>query len=145
MPFLIASLAILFYVPYIAFRTANNDLISLKNTVKGDDPDPEQIAKHYFERRTNPQRNNMLRVVFNILIKILYIVANLVSLLGIDNILNGEYMSYGSKWVSWSQLDNSIAYDYMGMRDHPKPGKNFVCINRYVFLDFFSHSIFFYI
>lgn len=123
MPFLIAALSILFYIPYIAFRSANSDLISLKNTVKGDDPDAEKIAKHYFDHKTNPQRNNILRVIFNILIKVLYIVANLVCLLGLDSILNGEYLSYGSKWVSWSQLDNSLAYDYMGMRDHPKPGK----------------------
>lgn len=122
MPFLIAALSILFYLPYIFFRSANSDLISLKNTVKGDDPDAEKIAKHYFDRKTNPQRNNMLRVIFNILIKILYIVANLVALLGLNNIMNGEYLSYGSQWVSWAQLDNSVAYDYMGMRDHPKPG-----------------------
>ena len=123
MPFLVAALAILFYIPYIAFRSANSDLISLKNTLKGDDPDAEKIAKHYFDGKTNPQRNNLMRVIFNVLIKILYIVANLVALLGLDNILNGEYLGYGSKWVSWSQLHNSIAYDYMGMRDHPKPGK----------------------
>jgi len=123
-PFLIATFAILFYVPYIAFRTANNDLISLKNTVKGDEPDAEKIAKHYFDRRTNPQKNNMLRVVFNVLIKILYLVANLVCFLGLDSLLNGDFVGYGSKWVEWSRLENSIAYDYMGMRDHPKPGNN---------------------
>jgi len=123
-PFMIASFAILFYIPYVAFRTANNDLISLKNTVKGDEPDAEKIAKHYFDTRTNPQRNNMLRIVFNVLIKVLYLVANLVCFLGLDSLLNGEFTSYGSKWISWTRLDNSVAYDYMGMRDFPKPGNN---------------------
>ena len=121
-PFLVASFAILFYVPYIFFRTANADLISLKNNIKEGEPDAESIAKHYFSKTTNPQRNNMLRIVFNILIKILYLVANLVCFLGLDRLLNGEYLGYGNKWIQWSNLDNAVQYDYMGMRDHPKPG-----------------------
>lgn len=122
MPFLIASLAILYYLPYVAFRTANNDLISLKNTIKGDEPDAEKIAKHYFNHRLNPPRTMMLRVIFNILIKLLYLIANLVALLGMDSLLNNEFVSYGTKWVQWSKLDNTVQYDYMGLRDHPKPG-----------------------
>lgn len=122
MPFFIASLAILFYVPYVAFRTVNNDLISLKNSIKADDADSEKIAKHYFNSQTNPPRTNMLRIVFNILVKILYLVANLVALLGLDNLLNGEFVGYGNKWIKWSQLNNTMAYDYMGKRDFPKPG-----------------------
>uniref|UniRef100_A0A7M5X4M6 Innexin n=1 Tax=Clytia hemisphaerica TaxID=252671 RepID=A0A7M5X4M6_9CNID len=121
-PFLVASFAILFYVPYIFFRTANADLISLKNNIKEGEADAENIAKHYFSKTTNPQRNNMLRIVFNILIKILYLVANLVCFLGLDRLLNGEYIGYGNKWIQWSSLDNAVQYDYMGMRDHPKPG-----------------------
>ena len=121
-PFLIATFAILFYLPYIAFRTANSDLISLKNNVKSDDVDPEAIAKHYFSKASNPQRSNIYRIVFNILIKILYLVANLICFLGLDGLLNGEFVGYGSRWIEWTQLDNTIQYDYMGMRDHPKPG-----------------------
>jgi len=121
-PFLVASFAILFYLPYIFFRTANADLISLKNNIKEGEADAENIAKHYFSKTTNPQRNNMLRIVFNILIKILYLVANLVCFLGLDRLLNGEFIGYGNKWIQWSSLDNAVQYDYMGMRDHPKPG-----------------------
>jgi len=122
MPFLIAAMSLLFYLPYIAFRTANNDLISLKNTIKGDDPDAEKIAKHYFNHRLNPPRTMMLRVIFNILIKCLYLIANLVALLGIDGLLNNEFVSYGNKWIEWSRLNNTVQYDYMGLRDFPKPG-----------------------
>ena len=123
MPFLVAALSILFYAPYIAFRTANNDLISLKNTIKSDEPEAEKIAKSYFNHRVNPQRTMYLRLVSNILIKILYLVANLVAFLGLDNLLNNEYISYGKKWVDWSKLNNSMAFDYLGMRDFPKPGE----------------------
>lgn len=122
MPFLVASLTILFYLPYVVFKTVNGDLISLKDHVKGDAPDAEAIAKHYFDRKSNPQRNNMFRILFNILVKILYIIANLVTLLGLNNILNGDFIGYGNKWIQWSKLKNSVAHDYMGMRDHPKPG-----------------------
>lgn len=117
-----ATFAILFYLPYIAFRTANNDLISLKDNIKSGEADPEKIAKHYFSKTSNPQRNNAYRIVFNILIKILYLVANLVCFLGLDGLLNGEFAGYGSKWIAWTQLENAVQYDYMGMRDHPKPG-----------------------
>ena len=122
MPFLVAALSILFYAPYIAFRTANNDLISLKNTIKSDEPEAEKIAKSYFNHRVNPQRTMYLRIVFNILIKILFLVANLVAFLGLDNLLNDGYISYGNKWVGWSKLNNSMAFDYLGMKDFLKPG-----------------------
>ena len=120
-PFLIATFAILFYLPYVAFRTANSDLISLKNNVKSGD-EPEDIAKHYFSKTSNPQRYNAYRIIFNILIKILYLVANLICFLGLDSLLNGEFVGYGNKWLEWTRLDNTVQYDYMGMRDHPKPG-----------------------
>ena len=45
--------------------------------------------------------------------------------MGINNLLNNEFIKYGSTWIKWSQLDNSMAYDYMGMRDFPKPGNMF--------------------
>jgi len=121
-PFLIASLSVLFYLPYILFRTVNNDLIVLKDTVKGDDPDAEKIAKHFFNSKANPTRNNTGRVLGNVLVKVLYLIANVLSLVGLDKLMNGEYMSYGSAWLSWARLHNTIQYDYMGMRDHPKPG-----------------------
>lgn len=123
-PFLVATFAILFYLPYIAFRAANSDLISLKNNVKSDDVDPEAIAKHYFSKSSNPQRSNIYRIVFNILIKILYLVANLICFLGLDGLLNGEFIGYGNRWIEWTKLENTIQYDYMGMRDHPKPGNS---------------------
>lgn len=122
MPFLVAALAILYYLPYVAFTTANQDLISLRKEVKKDDVDPDKITKYYFNHRTNPPKAMALRVLANILVKVLYFAANLVTLLGLNNLLNDEFISYGSKWAKWSSLDNHIAFDYMGMRDFPKPG-----------------------
>lgn len=39
-----------------------------------------------------------------------------------DNVLNGEYKNYGIKWIEWTQLQNTIQYDYLGTRAFPKPG-----------------------
>ena len=80
------------------------------------------IRKLFFIIIQTKQTTNIFRIVFNILIKILYLVANLVCFLGLDRLLNGEYLGYGNKWIQWSNLDNAVQYDYMGMRDHPKPG-----------------------
>ena len=124
MPFLVASLAILFYIPYIAYRSVNSDLINLENTLNGDDLNAKNIANYYFDLEMNPQRNNLMRDIFNILIKILYLVANLVALLVLDDTLNGEYLFYGYKWIIWFKLNRFNADDYMGMRDHPRPGNN---------------------
>jgi len=122
-PFLIAALAIIFYLPYLLFRAVNNDLISLKDNVKGDGDDKaEKITKYYFSQKTNPNRNNAGRVLGNILVKILYLVANVVTLTGLDRLLNYEYVGYGNAWLKWTRLSNTVQYDYMGMRDHPKPG-----------------------
>jgi len=121
-PFLIAALAMIFYAPYLLFRAVNNDLISLKDNVKSDDKDAEKIAKHYFSQKTNPNRNNAGRILGNILVKVLYLVANVVTLTGLNRLLNGEFIGYGNKWIEWTGLQNTIQYDYMGMRDHPKPG-----------------------
>jgi len=66
----------------------------------------------------------MIRVWMNILVKILYFAANIICFLGLNNILNDEYIEYGTKWSKWSVLDNHLAFDYMGMRDFPKPGNH---------------------
>jgi len=119
---LIAALAMMYYIPYIAFKTVNKDLISLKDTLKKKTSDAGKIAKYYFIRRNTSKRVSTSRVLLNILIKILYVVVNFVTFFGLDSILNNEFAGYGNKYVKWSTLNNSIAFDYLGMRDFPKPG-----------------------
>lgn len=73
-------------------------------------------------QRTNPNRNNAGRILGNVLVKVLYLIANVVTLTGLDRLLNKEYINYGNAWLQWTRLHNTIQYDYLGMRDHPKPG-----------------------
>lgn len=121
MPFLIAPLSILFYAPYVAFKFANADIFSLKNDVQDRSINAAEIVNFYFNHQINSKLR--MRFISNILIKMLYLAAYLITFLVLNSLLNNEYISYGSKWVSWTRLDNSIAFDYLGMRDLPKPGR----------------------
>ena len=122
MPFMIGAFAALYYIPYIFHNSINSDIISLNKLLKSDNPDANKITKAYFNRRINPSSKQYLRVMLCVVVKILYIFANFVALLGLNSLLHGQFNSYGIKLIKWSQLENSIAYDYMGMVDHPKPG-----------------------
>ena len=123
MPFLIAALAVLYYAPYVVFKINNQDLVSLKDSIKKENPDAGKIVNSYFNNRVNPQKRSYLRIALNILIKIWYFLSNIIALFWLDSLLNSDYVSYGTKWVNWSKLNNSIQFDYLGMRDFPKPGK----------------------
>ena len=148
MPFFIAALSTLYYLPYILFCFVNKDKKQLKDaintrrkanqgehvTTKG----AQEIVKYYFpsfervKKRWSADRQSIkmtLRVVFNIIIKLLYFMSNVLTLLALNHILNGEYIGFGSSFVRWSGLNNTKQYDYMGMRDHPKPGRvNFITL-----------------
>ena len=47
MPFLVASLALMQYFPYFVFRIVNTDMISLRQTLKGD-LNVDSIVRNYF-------------------------------------------------------------------------------------------------
>ena len=55
-----------------------------------------------------------MRVFLTLLVKVLYIVVNVLNFVMLDYILNGKYLQYGTKWVDWSKLENYISFDYMG-------------------------------
>ena len=122
MPFFVATLCVLYYLPYLLFRSVNPDLISLKDTLKGGEAKAQDIVTSYFNRNTTSVRLHRFRVAMNIVVKLLYLVANLIAFLSTDHLLNGDFVDYGNQWHKWAQLNNSVAYDYMGLRDHPKPG-----------------------
>jgi len=118
--FVIACLAALYYSPYILFKLANTDFISLKDNLANDDVDA--IAKNYFNHHINSPKKQKSRIFLNLLIKLLYIIVNVVAFVIVNGVLNGRYTKYGSEWISWGKLDNEMAYDYMGKREFPKPG-----------------------
>jgi len=118
--FVVACLAALYYCPYVFFKMANADFISLKDNLSKDNVDT--ISKNYFNLDINPPKKQRLRIFLNLIVKVLYIVVNIVGFMIVNGVLNGRFTSYGSDWISWGTLDNEIAYDYMGKREFPKPG-----------------------
>ena len=56
-----------------------------------------------------------IRILGDIVVKILYVIVSVVALVVTDGVLNGRFLSYGISWTDWSKLSNAMAYDYMGM------------------------------
>ena len=123
MPFFTASLAILFYLPYIFFKTINTDLISLKDTMKKDDVSVDDIFKSYFDYKVNNRRRMKCRIIVNVLVKILYLLANIAAFVACDSLLNGNFRTYGIEFAKWTRLENFEAHDHsLKVRAEPKPG-----------------------
>jgi len=121
MPFYVASLAILYYMPYIVFRIVNTDLVGLKTSLKSVTCDPDQIVKNYFNYKINPVARLRMRVFLNVFVKFLYIAANILGFYLTDHLLLGNYVDYGTNYIFWSKFNSTIAHD-LKMRDYPKPG-----------------------
>ena len=125
MPFYIASLAVLYYVPYILFRIANNDMIELNTEISSATADQEalSVANSYFNYSNNGGVLGLrVRVFATALIKFIYVIVNFGGFIFTDKLLNYRYTRYGIEWIAWSNLNNTIAYDYTGLRAYPKPG-----------------------
>jgi len=123
MPFFTASLAIFFYLPYIIFKTVNTDLISLKDVLKKDETTVDDLIKSFFNSRINNRRRLRYRVAMNIIVKILYLLANIAAFVACDSLLNGDFSSYGLNYSRWAQLDNGEAHAHnLKVRSEAKPG-----------------------
>lgn len=117
-PFYIATIAFLYYLPYIIFRIANSDLLRLKSTLKGGASDVDTIVEIYFK-----ESGGKLRLLATVMVKILYIMVNIVAFTASDNLLNGDFITYGSKWINWGKLDNAVEFDYTSSRHSWRPSE----------------------
>lgn len=62
-----------------------------------------------------------IRIVFNLIIKIMYVAVSIMAFLFTDSLLLGNFRNYGVKWIAWSRLNHSRAFDFFD-GDEPKPG-----------------------
>lgn len=112
-PMGVVFLTALYYMPYLFFKFVNKDIENLKAAIKGkkvDDIKYEDLISKFFK---NKGTNRALwRILCNILVKILYIVANVTGLIVIDSALNGMFLHYGMKWMKWMSLEHENMYDY---------------------------------
>ena len=121
MPFYIAALGILYYMPYIFFRIANTDLVSLKSVMKSAVVDPDDIVKNYFNYKVNPKTRLRIRIVLNIFVKIMYIAVNVLCFHFTDYLLYGKFASFGTKYMHWAD-NNATTLHHREYRKYPKPG-----------------------
>ena len=125
-PFYIASLGILYYMPYILFRVINSDIISLRGNLKPplvNNLTAAKIVDRYFTYTGNGGVLILrVRVLATIGIRLSYMLVNIGGFMFTDHLLNEEYTDYGVNWINWAQMNNTMAFDYSGMRGFPKPG-----------------------
>merc|ERR1719354_260574 len=94
-PFYVASLALLYYLPYVVFQYVNSDLITLKNNIKTVDVDVDAVVKNYFDHIVNPVSKMRIRLVANVFVKLFYVIVNVVAFTATDTLINGKFKSYG--------------------------------------------------
>lgn len=121
MPFYIASLALLFYMPYVLFRIVNTDMISLRDTLTKEQKDADELVRNYFNYHVNSVTKLRIRVIMNAFVKLLYIVVNVLGFVFTNDLLIGNFKNYGFKWAEWSRLNHTSAFDFFE-GDIPKPG-----------------------
>lgn len=119
--FFLVMMGALYYAPYSFFKYVNTDKESLKKTVKGNG-DAKKIVATFFSYDLNPKTKLNYRILGSVVTKLLYVIVNILAFVFTDNVLHGNFQSYGTQYAKWAKLDNSIAYDYMGGRHSPKPG-----------------------
>lgn len=123
MPFFTACLSFFFYIPYILFKSINFDVISLKEALKDDESTPEKIFSSYFDQGVNSRRRMRYKSLMNIIIKLMYVLANVLAFEACDSILHGDFRSYGTAFASWVKLTNFEQHDHnLKVRAVPKPG-----------------------
>lgn len=115
-PFYLAFVALFYYLPYILFNFINTDMESLKTSIGKQKCDVDEIVKNYFNMETNQPTRQMLKVVMNLVVKVLYLVSNILVLSFTDGLLNGRFSQFGSEWMAWAKREHVEQYKYMGVR-----------------------------
>ena len=124
MPFLLGVIALMYFLPYLIHKIVNDDIVRLNREIEKKSPSAQTIYERYFKnhKRNTANRYRQYSILF---VKVLYVVVNVGAFLLLNNILNGLFVGFGSKWFKWVRLDNTERFDYMGDSKHPKPGMTF--------------------
>ena len=122
MPFFVAALSVFFYAPYLAFGFTNSDLVQLKEYCDTDEVTSDKLLKKFFDLKKNKARKMRYRVVTLLLVKIMYLLVNVLVMMACNEVLAKNFLHYGSDYLSWSELDNAEAHDHnLRVREQPKP------------------------
>ena len=110
MPVYMGSLSMLYYLPYVAFRIANSDLISLKKELKKSPGDLNPIIRNYFNYSVNTLIQLRLRIWWNIVVKLLYVFLGLSAFHITDHLLLGNYLTFGGDYLEWYGQNNTLRH-----------------------------------
>jgi len=125
-PIAIAAFGFLYYLPYLLFCLVNTDLDGLKAALSESNIDYKKIVKKYFDYKVNKPKRLRLRVLMIVAVKLLYLLANILTFLMIDAIFNGGFSAYGSEYTAWAGLSNEKAHEYFGKNLDVKAGSKFL-------------------
>lgn len=103
-PFGVAALGILYYLPYLLYCVINSDILNIKDLIKNkktDEVDYDEIMKKFFTRKNNSHSMLTSRVLLNVVVKVFYVIANVVAMILIDMSLNGQFLPFGGNWSTW--------------------------------------------
>lgn len=121
MTFLLLGLVLLYYSPYALFRWNNDDKKSLGDLIESGIT-ADDIVGSFFNNHVISQGKMRVKIVLNLVVKVLYIVASVAAFVITDGVWLGEFASFGNEWISWAKLPNALSYDYMGKRVFAKAG-----------------------
>jgi len=123
LPFLTSAYALMYYLPYLLFKTTNNDMAALQDELEKDTVSADNVVTSYFNYEINSKRRLNLRCYARTFVRILYLVVNIVVFYATDIVLNGNFRNYGSETLRWSSLSNQNSHDHnLKVRTEAKPG-----------------------
>lgn len=125
MPIYIAALGIFYYLPYVGFRMANVDIVRLKEEVVESAKDTTYITRNYFCYSVNSVDQMRIRVLWNIIVKILYLFFGLSAFYITDHVLLGNYVTYGFDYLNWSEQNNTLKHSPVSKGVRAYAGKVF--------------------
>jgi len=122
-PFYVACVGLLYYLPYLVYRYVNSDLITLKNNVKSDKIDVDDVITNFFNYVNNPLGKMRIRLVANVFVKMFYIIVNVIAFTATDVLINGQFRNYGREWLTWTRSENTVEFDYTDTRTAFRPAE----------------------
>jgi len=125
MPFLVASFAFLYYLPYLVFKAVNSDMEGLKTSLKGGEPTADTLISSYFNPKVNSSKRMKYRTGMMVVVRLLYLIVNLVVILGLDSLLLGQYVGYGKKFID-AVVEGNLHEHNLKLRDVAKPGNELI-------------------
>ena len=109
-PLYMATLGIFFYFPYIIFSIANRDVNKLKEDIKDGTDDVGGIVKNYFSYSVTSKYQMRIRILWHILIKVLYLLSGCTTFYLTDYVFLGRYLTYGLDYIKWQGQNNTLTY-----------------------------------